>query len=109
MRTCDSPVVNLTIPGAVERRRRFDVDVLLRVRIPEPAGRCELGLSLEIDGVRQWSRTVPGQTPGEVDSLEYHCRVVIDPGRDTRLRARAATRHCTLVDLSLSAVEERSA
>ena len=101
------PVANLTIPGAVNRSRCFDVDVQLRARIPDPAGRCDLGLSLEIDGVRQWSRVVPGQTPGDVDSLEYHCRVVIAPGRDTRLRPRATLRHCTLVDLSLSAVEER--
>lgn len=112
-------MAQLTIPGAFHRTRVFDVDVQLRARVPDSgvgsgvgsgAGShraAELTLSLEIDGSRQWARTVPGRTPGEVDSVDYHCRLVIEPGCDTRLRARAGTRHCSLVELSLSAVEER--
>ena len=107
-RTTDANVVVLTVPGALARTRRFDVDVQLRVRVPAPAGSAEFSLSLEIDGARQWSRTLPGRTPGEEDTLEYHCRLVLEPGRDCRLRARAGVRRCTLVSLSLVALEERA-
>ncbi len=108
VRTTEANVVVLTIPGSLDRTRTFDVDVQLRVRVPAAARKPELGLSLEIDGSRQWSRTIAGSTPGEVDMLEYHCRLELGPGRDSRLRARAAARQCTLLSLSLSAVEERT-
>ena len=107
VRTTEGNVVVLTIPGALDRTRTFDVDVQLRVRLPAAALTPELGLSLEIDGSRQWSRTIVGSTPGEVDMLEYHCRLELGPGRDSRLRARAAARQCTLLSLSLSAAEDR--
>lgn len=110
-------MAQLTIPGALHRTRIFDVDVQLRARVPDAGGgsdsgnhshrAAELALSLEIDGSRQWARTVPGLTPGEIDCIEYHCRLVVEPGRDTRLRARAGTKYCSLVELSLSAVEEQ--
>lgn len=108
VRTEDASVVVLTIPGALDRTRTFDVDVQLRVRLPVAARKPELGLSLEIDGARQWDRTIVGSTPGEVDTLEYHCRLKLEPGRDSRLRARASTRQCTLLSLSLAAVEDRA-
>lgn len=110
-RTTDTDVAVLTIPGALQRTRTFDVDVQLQVRLPDPAKTAkvakpaELGLSLEVDGSRQWSRTTSASTPADMDSLEYHCRLVLEPGRDCRLRARAALRHCALMSLSLSAVE----
>ena len=107
VRTTDTNVVVLTIPGHLSRTRSFDVDVQLRVRLPVASRRPELGLSLEIDGSLQWSRTIAGSVPGEVDTLEYHCRLRLEPGRDSRLRARATARQCALVSLSLSAVEER--
>lgn len=106
VRITDANVAQLTIPGALNRTRVFDIDTQLLARIPEGARLCELGLSLEIDGARQWSRTIAGSTPGEAESLEYHCRVTVEPGRDVRLRVRAVTKHCALQALSLSATEE---
>ena len=105
VRTSDAPVALLTIPGALDRTRIFDVDVQLWARLSDAARQAELGLSLEVDGSRQWSRTIPGSTPGDTESLEYHCRLVVEPGRDVRLRARAALKHGALVALNLSAVE----
>jgi len=107
VRTADAPVAVLTIPGALDRTRTFDVDVQLRVRVPVAAKKSELGLSLEIDGSLRWSRSIAAGVPGDVDTLEYHCRLVLQPGRDSRLRARASTRQCALLMLTLSAVEER--
>lgn len=106
VRVSDANVAQLTIPGALNRARVFDVDTQLLARIPEAVARSELGLSLEIDGARQWARTIAGSTPGEAESLEYHCRLTVEPGRDVRLRVRAVTKHCALLGLSLSAVEE---
>jgi hypothetical protein len=102
----DSNVAQLTIPGALDRTRTFDVDVQLLARLPDAARQAELGLSLEVDGSRQWTRTIAGSTPGDTETLEYHCRLVIEPGRDVRLRARASLKKAALVALSLQAVEE---
>ena len=105
VRSTDTDVAVLTIPGALDRSRTFDVDVQLQVRLPDAQKKSELGLSLEVDGSRQWSRTMVGSTPGDVDTLEYHCRLELEPGRDCRLRARASLRNCSLVSLCLSAAE----
>jgi len=105
-RTTDADVAVLTIPGALDRTRTFDVDVQLLARLPDAARQAELGLSLEVDGSRQWARTIAGSTPGDTETLEYHCRLVIEPGRDVRLRARASLKKAALVALSLQAVEE---
>ena len=104
--TADAPVVVLTIPGVLDRTRVFDVDVQLRVRVPEGARKTGFGLSLEIDGARQWSRTIEACTPGETDSLDYHCRLALSAGRESRLRARADLGPCALLGLSLTAVED---
>jgi hypothetical protein len=81
------------------------VDVQLRVGVPADARKPELGLSLEVDGALRWSRSMTSRMTGDVDTLEYHCCLVLEPGRDCRLRARAALRHCALMSLSLSAAE----
>jgi hypothetical protein len=107
-RTTDTDVAVLTIPGALDRTRTFDVDVQLRVSVPAQARKPELGLSLEVDGALRWSRSIASRMAGDVDTLEYHCRLVLEPGRDTRLRARATTRECALQRLSVSAVEDQA-
>jgi len=107
-RTSDADVAVLTIPGALDRTRTFDVDVQLRVGVPVDARKSELGLSLEVDGALRWSRSITSRMAGDVDTLEYHCRLVLEPGRDTRLRARATTRECALQRLSVSAVEDQA-
>ena len=104
-RAVDTPVAQLTIPGTLERSRVFDIDLQLRARIPQNGKPAELSLLLEIDGSRQWSRNMPASLSGDVETLDYHCRLSIEPGRDTRLRAKAGLRHCALVDIQLSAVE----
>jgi hypothetical protein len=104
--TADVPVVVLTIPGVLDRTRVFDVDVQLRVRVPAAARKPEFGLSLEMDGARQWSRSIEASSPGETDSLDYHCRLTLATGRESRLRARAALGPCVLLGLSLTAVED---
>jgi hypothetical protein len=45
-------------------------------------------------------------TPGETDSLDYHCRLALAVGRESRLRARASLGSCALLGLSLTAVED---
>ena len=106
VRSDDNPVVVLTIPGVLDRTRVFDVDVQLRVRVPAGAREPRFGLSLEIDGSQQWSRTIDTCIPGEADSLDYHCRLTLATGRESRLRARAVMGPCVQLSLTLSALEE---
>lgn len=108
VRVEDSNVATLNIPGLLGRARTFDIDVQLQVRVPESGRACEMGLSLEIDGAQQWSRSAPGLTPGQVDGLDYHCRRVLEPEQQMRLRARAQVKGGGVVRLVLSAVEDRS-
>lgn len=103
----DTPVASLTVPGLLSRRRTFDIDVQLRVRVAADARSSQLGLSLEIDGSQQWSRRIPASLPGELETLDYHCRLVLEPEQQMRLRARAQIKGATMDALILSAVEER--
>ncbi|MEY3286026.1 MAG: hypothetical protein RL500_756 [Pseudomonadota bacterium] len=105
VKTHETNVAVLTIPGALNRTRIFDIDAQLLARSGDAAAQCELGLSLEIDGSRQWSRTIAPSAPNETENLDYHCRLVVEPGRDVRLRARASLKRTALVALSLAAVE----
>jgi hypothetical protein len=98
-------VATLTVPPHLNRQRVFDVDAVLLARIPAEGRPASFSLSVEVDGALQWTRTVPGQTPGEVDTLEYHCRVSVDATRQLRLRARSALSECSLQQLRLTAVE----
>lgn len=106
VRVTDTSVAQLVIPGSLSRHRVFDVDVLVQVRVPTSTKAAEFGLSLEINGSQQWSRTHRSTTPGQPDGLEYHCTLAVEPGRDTRLRARVLGRQCPVISLSLSAVEQ---
>lgn len=98
-------VATLVVPPHLSQRRTFDIDGVLWARIPAEGRAATLGLSVEVDGALQWSRQVAGQIPGELDTLEYHCRITVDATRQLRLRARANLANCTLHQLRLSAVE----
>lgn len=106
IRAEDAAVAHLTIPGALNRTRIFDIDVQLVVRVDAVAPAPELGLRLEIDGAMQWSRTIAACGAGQTDSLDYHCRLVVESGRDVRLRARAVHKQARVLSLTISAAED---
>ncbi len=85
-------VATLTIPPSAQRERVFEIDLRFVVRAPLQAGRAAWhAMSVDLNGVREWSRRSathnPADHPGQNDSLDYHCRVLVPVGRALRVRA----------------------
>jgi hypothetical protein len=90
---CDAgsdSVAVLDIPGALDRRRCFDVDVSLLVGVPLMSAKPWHMLSVELDGQQQWQRRIPSSSPGLSDGLDYHCRLTLEVSQALRVRAVAA-------------------
>lgn len=99
-------VALLTIPGALQRSRIFDIDVSLWVNVPPDHPGPWHELVLEIDGQRQWHRRIPSNCPGQTDGLDYHCRIVLEAGPAMRLRALAASQGSVVQRLVIEARED---
>jgi hypothetical protein len=80
----------LDIPGALDRRRCFDVDVSLLVSVPPGPATAWHALTVELDGQQQWQRRIPSSSPGLTDGLDYHCRLTLEVSQSLRVRAVAA-------------------
>jgi hypothetical protein len=98
-------IAALVIPAALGRKRTFDLDATLLVRVPPDAAENWLELTVEVDGKRVWDRRIPSHNVGETDSLEYHCRLTVEADADCRLRAKANCKGCRVVSLVLEARE----
>ena len=86
--TAHADIATLHIPASLNARRVFEIDVRLVVRAAIQAKTPTwLALTVEIDGVQQWSRRIDASCPGASDSLDYHCRRELAPGQALRIRA----------------------
>ena len=85
----DGSVAVLDIPGALDRRRSFDLDVSLLVSVPPDPAEPWHSLTLELDGRQQWQRRIPSHNPGQTDGLDYHCRLTLEVEQALRVRAIA--------------------
>lgn len=106
---CDvgsATVAVIDIPGALDRRRTFDVDVTLVVRVPTDVEAPWHELSVELDGKQQWRRRIPSHGPGDTDGLDYHCRIPLETGRSLRIRAVAEAGGSSVQQLSIEAQED---
>jgi hypothetical protein len=83
----DADIATLDIPPAQGRARSFHVDVRFVVQCPLDAAQAWHGLSVEVDGRREWSRQIATSNPGQTDSLDYHRRVDVPVGAGLRVRA----------------------
>lgn len=99
-------VAVLDIPGSLERRRHFDIDVTLVVRVPIDADAPWHELGVELDGQQQWRRRLPSHSPGHTDGLDYHCRVALEAGRSLRIRATAGAGGSRVQQLCIDARED---
>jgi hypothetical protein len=100
-------VAVLDIPGALDRRRRFDIDVTLLVAVPAGPAQAWHALSVELDGRQQWQRRIPSSSPGQTDGLDYHCRLTLEVEQALRVRAVAAVGGgCRVRQLLIEAREE---
>lgn len=105
---CDAgsaSVAVLHIPGALDRRRTFDIDVTLLVRVPVEGDGPWHELAVELDGQQQWRRRIPSHSPGQTDGLDYHCRIELETGRALRIRATAGVGGSRVQQLSIEARE----
>lgn len=106
---CDvgsATVAVVDIPGALDRRRTFDIDVTLVVRVPAEASEPWHELRVELDGKQQWQRRIASNNPGQTDGLDYHCRVQLETGRSLRIRAAAGVKGCSVQQLCIEARED---
>jgi hypothetical protein len=99
-------VAVITVPGALHRRRVFDIDATLLVRVPQDHEAPWHELTLELDGKQQWQRRIPSASPGQTDGLDYHCRVVLEAGPTLRIRAVARCAGSRVVQLMIEARED---
>ena len=99
-------VVVLNIPGLNGRARVFDADVSLVVNVPPDIGDAWLELTVEFDGLRQWSRRIPAHNPGQTDGLDYHQRLRLEAEEGVRIRAIAAVKGVQVKALVVEAREE---
>jgi hypothetical protein len=106
---CDAgsaSVAVLHIPGALDRRRTFDIDVSLIVRVPTGFDGPWHELAVELDGRQQWRRRIPSHSPGQTDGLDYHHRIELETGRALRIRATAGVDGSRVQQLCIEAREE---
>ena len=106
---CDVGSANVAvvdIPGALDRRRTFDIDVTLVVRVPAEAAEPWHELRVELDGKQQWLRRIASHSPGHTDGLDYHCRVQLETGRSLRIRAAAGVKGSSVQQLCIEARED---
>jgi hypothetical protein len=106
---CDAgsaSVAVLHIPGALDRRRTFDIDVSLIVRVPVEGDEPWHELTVELDGQQQWRRRIPSHSPGQTDGLDYHHRIELETGRALRIRATAGVGGSQVQQLCIEAREE---
>lgn len=97
-------VALLEVPPAL-RPRTFQVDVRRVVRCPDD-GRGSQGLTVEVDGRREWSREIPTANPGQTDSLDYQRRIEVGDGDGLRIRAIGRTRGAEPLQLRIEALEQ---
>ena len=95
-------IAMLDIPPSAHRRRIFAIDVRFAVRAAA-AGAWQT-LSVELNGVREWSRRI--DTHGPTDTLDYHCRRELDIGQALRIRATTKLGSAQRLRLLIEAEEQ---
>lgn len=99
-------VATLVVPPSGQRVRAFEVDVRFVVRAPlDDTVLARHAMSVDINGVREWSRRIDTANPGQTDSLDYHCRREIGVGETLRVRAVTQVTGALRQQLSIEAEE----
>jgi hypothetical protein len=99
----DADVATLVIPPDSQRLRRFEIDCRLVVA-PLAAG-AQHAMRVDVDGGLEWTRRAPTQNPGHTDSMDYHFRRELPPGRPLRIVVRTEARQARRVRLVIEAEE----
>ena len=97
-------VAELTIPPDSKRDRRFEITCRFVVTRPGNAPATH-AMTVEVDGLQEWSREVETENPGHSDSLDYHFRRDVPAGKDLRVVAKTDVDGAQRIDLSIEAEE----
>jgi len=95
-------IATLDIPPSAHRRRAFAIDARFVVSAPVPG--AWQAMRVELDGVREWSRRI--ETHGGTDTLDYHCRRVLEIGQALRVRVVTQVGSAQRVRLVIEAEEQ---
>ena len=100
----DGDVATLVIPPDSFRTRHFEIDCRLVVR-PLGAG-AQHAMRVEVDGDLEWTRRAATENPGHTDSMDYHFRRELPPGRSLRIVVKTDARQVRRVRLLIEAEEQ---
>jgi hypothetical protein len=101
-------VAVLNIPASAQRDRVFEVQVHFVVRAPIPLGSAWHEMTVELNGMRQWSRRLPTNNAGETDCLDYRCRRELPAGQALRVRVATRVHGAVRARLIIEADEEQA-
>ena len=98
-------VAVLAIPPHAQRERSFEI--FCRLEVANRAGHADATHSLRVlvNGVLEWSRSVPTHLDGG-DSLDLRLRRTVPAGQALRVTANASTKRSTRLGLRISAEED---
>jgi len=81
----DAAHATLVIPADARRERRFEIGCAITVQRPAEAASAWHQMTVQANGVSQWSRRVPTQNPGTYDGLDYRFSHVVPVGQALRV------------------------
>jgi hypothetical protein len=97
-------VCRLDIPADAVRERRFEIACLFVVAHPG-GGSARHGLTVTVDGAREWSREIETHD-GRTDTLDVRFHRTVPAGRALRVVATGSVQRARRVRLAISADEE---
>jgi len=100
----DGDVAALMIPPDSFRTRRFEIDCRLVVRPLGPG--AQHAMRVDVDGDLEWSRRAPTENPGQTDSMDYHFRRELPPGKPLRIVVKTEARLVRRERLLIEAEEQ---
>ena len=99
----DADVATLVIPADSLRTRRFEIDC--RLVVIQVAADATHGMRVDVDGDLEWTRRASTENPGHTDSMDYHFRRELPPGRSLRIVVKTQARQARRVALTIEAEE----
>ncbi len=86
----DAPSATLLIPPDAKRERRFEIACAITVQRPADSPPAWHQMTVQANGVKQWSRRVPTQNPGAYDGLDYRFSPTVPVGQALRVSVAVA-------------------
>ncbi|MEO5686443.1 MAG: hypothetical protein ABIR54_03705 [Burkholderiaceae bacterium] len=99
----DADVATLVIPADSLRTRHFEIDC--RLVVAAIATGAQHGMRVDVDGGLEWTRRAPTENPGQTDSVDYHFRRDLPPGKPLRIVVKTQARGARRVRLVIEAEE----